>query len=152
MARVFYPLDEYKSSQLNYRLLPFRFLRLDDGSEILVNEVGEFVFAPNGSVHELVKKRLSPDSELYATLRSKQFLADSNSSALLDLLATKYRTKYSFIDGFTKLHIFVVTLRCDHSCQYCQVSRQTTDKTSYDMSLDTAERSVELMMRSPAKV
>ena len=151
MARLFYPVDEYKPSQLNYSLLPFRFLRLDDGSEILVNEVGEFVFAPDGTVRDLVTKRLSPDSELYTTLRSKQFLADGSSSPLLDLLATKYRTKYSFIDGFTKLHIFVVTLRCDHSCQYCQVSRQTADKTSYDMSLDTAERSVELMMHSPAR-
>jgi len=55
------------------------------------------------------------------------------------------------MDGFTKLHIFVVTLRCDHSCQYCQVSRQTADKTRYDMSLATAARSVELMVRSPAQ-
>jgi His-Xaa-Ser system radical SAM maturase HxsB len=151
MARVFYPPDQYKSSETAYRLLPFRFLRLEDGSEIIVNEVGEFVLAPNGTVSDLVKRRLAPNSDLYATLRSRQFLADNSSAPLLDLLATKYRTKYSFIDGFTKLHIFVVTLRCDHSCQYCQVSRQTADKTSYDMSLATAERSVELMMCSPSR-
>jgi His-Xaa-Ser system radical SAM maturase HxsB len=151
MARTFYPIEEYKPSQPNYRLLPFRFIRLDDSCEILVNEVGEFVFAPTGTVRDLVHKRLSRETDIYATLRSKQFLTDDSSSPLLDLLATKYRTKYGFIDGFTKLHIFVVTLRCDHSCQYCQVSRQTADKISYDMSLDTAERSVELMMRSPAK-
>ena len=151
MARTFYPVDEYKATHSTYRLLPFRFLRLDDTSEILVNEVGEFLFAPNGTVRDLVNRRLSPDCDLYATLRAKQFLADDSSSPLFDLLATKYRTKYSFIDGFTKLHIFVVTLRCDHSCQYCQVSRQTADKSSYDMSLDTADKSVELMMRSPAR-
>jgi hypothetical protein len=36
---------------------------------------------------------------------------DGESSPLLDVLATKYRTKRSFLDGFTKLHIFVTTLR-----------------------------------------
>lgn len=151
MARVFYPLENYSSSQAGYRLLPFRFLRIEDGSEILVNEAGEFVLAPKGTVHTLVQRRLSLDSDLYATFKAKQFITDDSSSSLLDLLATKYRTKYSFIEGFTKLHIFVVTLRCDHSCQYCQVSRQTADKMSYDMSLESAEKSVDLMMKSPAE-
>jgi His-Xaa-Ser system radical SAM maturase HxsB len=88
---------------------------------------------------------------MYSTFKAKQFLADDSSSPLIDLLATKYRTKYSFIEGFTKLHIFVVTLRCDHSCHYCQVSRQTADKGTYDMSLETAEKSVDLMMETPAE-
>jgi hypothetical protein len=43
-------------------------------------------------------------------------------------------------DGFTRLDIFVVSLRCDHSCNYCQVSRQTADLIRYDMTEETAER------------
>ncbi|MGA9207955.1 MAG: His-Xaa-Ser system radical SAM maturase HxsB [Terriglobales bacterium] len=131
--------------------MPFRFLRLDDSTEILVNEAGEFISAPSGTARALVQRQLPCASELYRTLKAKQFITDDGSSLLLDLLATKYRTKYSFIEGFTKLHIFVVTLRCDHSCHYCQVSRQTSDKTSYDMSFETAAKSVELMMKSPAR-
>lgn len=151
MSRVFYPVESYSASKEEYRLLPFRFMRLEDGNEILVNEVGEFVVAPSGTARTLVQKQLSRGSDLYATFKAKQFITDDGSSPLLDLLATKYRTKYSFIEGFTKLHIFVVTLRCDHSCQYCQVSRQTADRMSYDMSLETAEQSVSLMMKSPAR-
>ena len=116
-----------------------------------MNEVGEFVTAPNGTARVLIQKQLLRTSDLYATFKAKQFISDDSSSALLDVMATKYRTKYNFIEGFTKLHIFVVTLRCDHSCNYCQVSRQTADKVSYDMSLETAARSVELMMKSPAR-
>jgi uncharacterized protein len=67
------------------------------------------------------------------------------------MLATKYRTKRSFLDGFTKLHIFVITLRCEHSCLYCQVSRQSSDRTKYDMSEETASRSLDLMFQSPAR-
>ena len=151
MARVFYPVEIYSAAQSKYQLLPFRFLRLEDGNEILVNEAGEFVLGPNGTARSLIKKELLHGSDLYATFKSNNFITDDSSSPLLDLLATKYRTKYSFIDGFTNLHIFVVTLRCDHSCHYCQVSRQTADKLSYDMSLEVAAKSVDLMMQSPAR-
>jgi 4Fe-4S single cluster domain len=151
MARAFYPVESYSTTQQGYRLLPFRFLKLDAGNELLVNEVGEFVISPPGTAQSLVRKQLARGSDLYSTLKAKQFLTEDSSSPLLDVLATKYRTKYAFIDGFTKLHIFVVTLRCDHSCHYCQVSRQTMDKSKYDMSFQTAEKSVELMMKSPAR-
>jgi His-Xaa-Ser system radical SAM maturase HxsB len=151
MARAFYPVESYSTTQQGYRLLPFRFLRLDASNELLVNEVGEFVISPPGTAQSLARKQLTRGSDLYSTLKAKQFLTEDDSSPLLDVLATKYRTKYAFIEGFTKLHIFVVTLRCDHSCHYCQVSRQTMDKSKYDMSFETAERSVELMMKSPAR-
>jgi His-Xaa-Ser system radical SAM maturase HxsB len=151
MARAFYPVESYSTTQPGYRLLPFRFLKLDTSNELLVNEVGEFVISPLGTAQSLVRKQLTRGSDLYSTLKAKQFLTEDGSSPLLDVLATKYRTKYAFIDGFTKLHIFVVTLRCDHSCHYCQVSRQTMDKSKYDMSFETAEKSVELMMKSPAR-
>jgi His-Xaa-Ser system radical SAM maturase HxsB len=151
MARAFYSIESYSTPESGYRLLPFRFLRLDDAQEILVNEAGEFVVAPRGTVQALVRKQLTRGSDIYSTFKAKHFIADCSSSPLLDILATKYRTKYSFIEGFTKLHIFVVTLRCDHSCHYCQVSRQTADKSAYDMSLDTAKKSIELMMKSPAR-
>jgi len=151
MARVFYPVESYSAPEPGYRLLPFRFLKLDQQTELLVNEVGEFVISPAGTAQALIRKQLARGSGLYSTFKAKQFLADDSSSPLIDLLATKYRTKYSFIDGFTKLHIFVVTLRCDHSCHYCQVSRQTADKSTYDMSLETAEKSVDIMMETPAQ-
>jgi His-Xaa-Ser system radical SAM maturase HxsB len=150
VSRVFYPREDYSSADTAYRLLPFRFLRLNGNDELLVNEVGEFVIAPGGTAKAIVQRQLVRGSDLYSTLKAKQFIVDGGSSPLLDLLAAKYRTKYSFIEGFTKLHIFVVTLRCDHSCHYCQVSRQTADKKTFDMSLETANKSVAMMMKSPA--
>ena len=150
MARSFHQIEHYSTAQPGYKLLPFRFLRLDENNELLVNEVGEFVVAPAGTSRALIQKTIDRDTDAYSTFKSKQFIADDSSSSLLDVLATKYRTKYSFINDFTKLHIFVITLRCDHSCHYCQVSRQTQDKSSYDMSFETADKSVELMLKTPS--
>jgi len=74
--------------------------------------------------------------------------ADSN--VAIDLLALKVRTKFAQIADFTGLHIFVVTLRCEHACPYCQVSRQNDDRHAFDMSLETADRSIEMVFRSPS--
>jgi uncharacterized protein len=115
-----------------------------------VNECGEFVTAPVGTVEKVVKRKLSEADELYATLKSKQFIYDDYSLPLLDVLASKYRTKFNFIYGSTKLHIFVVTLRCDHSCHYCQVSRQTVNKGEFDMAEAEATAAVDMMLQSPS--
>lgn len=149
--RQFYTIESYQNGNNNYFLLPFRFLRLDQERELLVTDVGEYAIVPQGTTSNLVNNRLEVNSELYKTFKAKQILFDTDSAALIDVLATKYRTKKSFLNGFAKLHIFVVTLRCDHSCHYCQVSRQTTDKSRYDMSFETADKALRIMMRVPAK-
>lgn len=149
MSRSFYPLHKFAPAPTNISLLPFRFTRLN-GQELLVNEAGEFLFTPAGTVQALVDGTIDVQSALYKDLKAKHFLYDDSSSALLDVLATKIRTKYEHLSGGTKLHIFVVTLRCEHSCHYCQVSRQTSTKGEFDMSLETADRSISLMLDAPS--
>ncbi|MFX8945949.1 radical SAM protein, partial [Acinetobacter baumannii] len=46
----------------------------------------------------------------------------------------------------------MTTLRCDHSCPYCQVSRANDDRQEFDMSEETALKSIELAFRSPSPV
>jgi uncharacterized protein len=150
MARVFYPTENFSPKPQHISLLPFRFTRLLD-QELLVNEAGEFLFAPNGTVQVLADGTIGAQSELYKDLKAKHIVYDDTSSPLLDVLATKIRTKYEHIIGGTKLHIFVVTLRCEHSCHYCQVSRQTASKGEFDMTEATADRSISLMLDSPSQ-
>jgi His-Xaa-Ser system radical SAM maturase HxsB len=146
----FKDLEVYRSQQA-YRFLPFRFLEFDPGRVLLVNVTGEMVFLSKDNFDAFVKHQLDPFSDIYYDLKSKHFLHDSASTMPLRMLATKYRTKKSHLAGFTKLHIFVVSLRCEHSCQYCQVSRVTTDRLRYDMSPETAMRALDLVFRSPAE-
>src|SRR5438477_12788423 len=110
MARQFFTIEKYGGNPPSFDLFPFRFLRLNDAQELLVNEVGKHLIADRGTVGRLVKKQLEYHSPLYKTLKAKQFIYDSESDPLRDVLAAKYRTKKSFLQGFTKLHIFVVTL------------------------------------------
>lgn len=132
-----------------YRLLPMRFTALDDGRVVLTNLAGEFLVTERGAIDTLATGRLDRESAFYSELVAKHFVLDPTSDAALDLLAIKYRTKHSHLAEFTGLHIFVVTLRCDHSCPYCQVSRVSQDKQAYDMTEETARAAVELVFRSP---
>jgi len=145
----FLPRARYQSSK-SYRLLPLRFLQFNQSQKILVNEVGEYLFLHNNDFDAFVSHRLEQTSDVYLDLKGKHFLFDSDHCVPLELLATKYRTKKAHLAGFTKLHIFVVSLRCEHSCHYCQVSRVSADKALYDMSEQTAIRALDLAFTSPA--
>lgn len=141
---------EYYLPDRPYRLLPFQFMQFDAGRKIVVNEVGEYLFLCNEEFDRFVSHRLEQSSDVYLDLKGRHFLFDSDSSAPLELLALKYRTKKAHLSGFTKLHIFVVSLRCEHSCHYCQVSRVSADKALYDMTPETATRALDLVFRTPA--
>jgi uncharacterized protein len=147
----FRPASAFAPTGNGYQLLPFRFLRWADGSVFVTNEAGEHTFLSAPDFAAFTARGLPPHSASYQNLKSKHFLRDSDSIVPLDLLATKIRTKRSFLDGFTRLHIFVTTLRCDHTCPYCQVSRVTEDRTRFDMTIETADRGLDWVFRSPAK-
>ncbi len=134
-----------------YRLLPFRFLRFDETRTLLVNDGGDFHFVAPDDLARFIRHELPADSDTFLDLKAKHFLFDSDSVVPFELLATKYRTRKSFLEGFTSLHLFVVSLRCEHSCHYCQVSRVSSDRVRYDMSEETAERALDLVFRSPAR-
>jgi His-Xaa-Ser system radical SAM maturase HxsB len=117
---------------------------------LLVNDVGEFTFLPADKFDAFMGHRLPRESPDYRALASRHFLYDSQEDTAIELLATKYRTKKAFLKDFVGLHIFVVTLRCDHSCRYCQVSRVSASRTRFDMSAETARKSIDLLFRSPS--
>lgn len=148
----FRPLSDYRRPlDDGYRLLPFRFTQLDEREYVLTNQAGEFIVLDRPAVEALVRHQLPTDDILYNDLKSKHFIIDSDSSAAIDLLSLKVRTKLRRLAEFTGLHIFVVSLRCEHSCPYCQVSRQSNDKLAFDMSFDTAEKALKLAFRSPSR-
>lgn len=132
-----------------YQLLPFRFERLSQNDVVLTNMVGEFAHLPQSKLEALVEHRLSPTDEIYPILRARHFLKEEGERAAEELLALKLRTRFDRLANFTNLHLFVVTLRCDHSCQYCQVSRQSEDKAAFDMTRQTADKGLDLVFCSP---
>ena len=151
LGKRFKLIEEFDQSiSHDYQLLPSRFASLDDGRYLLSNEVGEYLVVSRLLLEQYVRKQVPRNSDFYYDLKSKHFLFDDDSNVAIDLLALKYRTKAVRRAQFTSLHIFVVSLRCDYTCQYCQVSRQTDDKHAFDMSEETADKALELVFKSPS--
>jgi uncharacterized protein len=145
----FKPAVEFRPRQADWELLPFRFHRIN-GRVLVTNMVGEHVFLSAADFAELAEQRLPADSLLVRRLRAKHIIKQPYERAPLDLLALKTRTRYRRLADSTGLHIFVVSLRCEHSCPYCQVSRQSSDRERYDMSQETAALALNMAFRTPS--
>ncbi|QQS10740.1 MAG: His-Xaa-Ser system radical SAM maturase HxsB [Rhodospirillales bacterium] len=150
MAR-FKPAESFESAGVSgYKLLPFRFTRLYEDRYVASNLVGEYLVLDRATIEGLVRGRLPAGTSTYRDLASRHFLVDADSSVGEDLLALKARTRLLGLAEFTGLHIFVVTLRCEHSCPYCQVSRRSADVDAFDMTAETASKALDLVFRSPS--
>lgn len=133
-----------------YYLLPFKFDRIDN-KEIIVNEFGDYITVPDATVKKIVNKQVSKlqDFDLYADLIANHFISELPIPQSIDMMAIRYRTKKSFLDHFTGLHIIIPTLRCNQNCHYCQVSHVAKDITGYDINNDTIDKMLELIFKSP---
>jgi His-Xaa-Ser system radical SAM maturase HxsB len=135
-----------------YTILPFRFSPFPGKRLLLVNDAGEFLFLDRESFAKLVSQQLDPRSGVFLDLKGKHLVTDTAVTPVIELLATKYRTKKEFLRSFTGLHMVVVTLRCNQRCHYCHASSQPADQRRWDMSPETAIRVVRKIMETPSEI
>jgi His-Xaa-Ser system radical SAM maturase HxsB len=149
MAR-FQAAGAYHAPDKAIRLLPFRFER-NTGGYLVSNMVGDFVRLSADEFDRLVNEHITPGDGLYEKAYASNLITRAGQTAQLQILAARLRSRLAFLREPTGLHMFVVTLRCEHSCPYCQVSRQSTDRSRFDMSEDTAERALRIALDSPRR-
>jgi uncharacterized protein len=148
MAR-FLTADAFEMPDVEPALLPFRFERRQ-GGYLISNMVGDFVTLTQEEFTRLTGLQLSAGDDLYEKAYAAHLITRKGQHAQHQLLALRLRSRMAFLRQVTPLHLFVVTLRCEHSCPYCQVSRQSTDRSRYDMSEDTARRALKIAFESPS--
>lgn len=140
---------KYQGAVGELELLPFRFERTATGKFTVSNIAGDFLRLSEADLHRVVDLRLTPGDGLYEKAITSHLIAKKGATTQHQILATRLRSRMSFLRYVTPLHLFVVSLRCEHSCPYCQVSRQSTDKSRFDMSEDIAQRSLAIALQSP---
>lgn len=141
--------EDFFPQTTTYSLLPFRFTNLGT-AYLLTNEAGEFFRLDSNQLNAFVNKTLPFDSDCYRALKAKHFLFDDDTEIPLNLTILKSRTKRQRVANFTSLHMFVVTLRCNHRCLYCQVSRKDAFSRDCDMLPEVARKAVEFVFHSPS--
>ena len=119
--------------------------------EILTNDLGDYLILPRGSVQKIVNREIQPTEDLYKDLLASFFISETPVPYLLDNMATRLATRKSFLDEFTALHIFVMTLRCNQNCIYCQASSRDSSLKGCDIKETDLMTAIDLMFRSPAR-
>lgn len=143
MARFLAP-EAFTAATEDLSLLPFNLERTGTNQYLVANMVGDFIRLTEDELNRLVDLRIRPGDGLYEKAYAAHLITGTNQTAQRQLLAARLRSRMSFLRQVTPLHIFVVTLRCEHSCPYCQVSRQSTDRSRFDMSEETAMRALDI--------
>src|SRR6202023_2808809 len=142
--------EAFSAATEDLSLLPFNFERAGTSRYLVANMVGDFIRLTEEELNKLVDLRIKPGDGLYEKAYAAHLIIGTNQKAQRQLLAARLRSRMSFLQHVTPLHIFVVTLRCEHSCPYCQVSRQSTDRSRFDMSEQTATRALDIAFSSPS--
>lgn len=130
----------------DYQILPFRFARFNESEYLLTNDVGEYIFLSNEDFDKFINKKIDTKSSLFRNIASKQIATTDKLEDVVNMLATKFRTKKSILRDFTSLHMVVPTLRCNSSCIYCQVKRHESTDHSADMTKKTTKNIVKMYL------
>lgn len=124
----------------------FRWRTLD-GRHLVTNEHGEWHWLDDADFKQFSTGRLPESSPAYEALSAKGFFsATFDAGRALARLSNRMRA----VRSGPNLHVLVITLRCNHTCQYCHASRASMDRVDTDMSPETAERVVDLIFQTPS--
>ncbi len=116
------------------------------GKYLLINDFGNFEYLKSPDFDKWLKSKLPKKSKVFESLAEKGFIRTHMD---FDKLTEKWRSANSYLFAGTGLHIFVMTLRCNHTCVYCQSSAIDSSKKNTDMSYRTAKASVDFAFKSP---
>jgi len=130
-----------------HRLL--RTTALGGGRTLLSNDLGDYAVLSEEEDRERRAGGTNLNPDRRRDLEARGLLSQSSSLSALE--SAILRTRKSFLLDGPTLHIFVVTLRCDHSCHYCQVSRASIAADGFDMSEADADAALERVFESPGR-
>lgn len=136
-----------------YRLLPLRFMRMNSDSQrdiLLTSDTGEYLHVTDAQLRALTRYDVQPGTSLYKDLLARHFIYEPGVHDPFPEMAAQLRSRKDFLFQGPALHLFVVTLRCNHTCQYCQVSRAPLGGSGHDLSHDDAAAAVDRLFESNA--
>ncbi|MDF1600204.1 His-Xaa-Ser system radical SAM maturase HxsB [Mesorhizobium sp. YIM 152430] len=123
-----------------------------DGRQILIsNDFGDYAIISNDEFRSYeTGSETALSTERLRDLEARGLAKADHQRPRSKLEEAAFNTRKSFALEGPSLHIFVVTLRCDHSCQYCQVSRANLSAPGFDMTSETAALAVDRVFESPS--
>lgn len=116
---------------------------------LLTNDVGAHAFISKEDFKKLLEETLPADSEIYKELENKYFVYNCDQEVFLTKILPASRFSKRYLFSATQLFIFVVTVKCNFNCVYCQAKSPDSAHTT-SMTQDIAKRAVDIAFSSPS--
>lgn len=131
--------------RMNY----FNFKDLYDGRVLVTNDAGYYYKLDRNDFQRLIEGRFEEiDGRIITELAERYFVFDENEKVFIERAALAYRDNKNYALYGTSLHIFVMTNACNMNCVYCQ-AQDSAQTSKGKMTIETAERAVEVALQSP---
>lgn len=124
----------------------FNFKEIDKNTYLITNDFGYYEYISKKDLLKLINNKLEKNNKIYNKLSEKGFISNRLN---FDDLYKNWKNKHESIYYGTGLHIFVMTLRCNHKCLYCQSSAIGENNKNVDMDIYAAKKSVDIALESP---
>ncbi len=132
-------------------LLPFNFRHIVSLDKWLItNQSGAFTFLSSQDDIEAVldDNFAKVDEESTNQLIAKNFITPISEKYIRTrIIASQMATRLARSLSKPSLFMIVPTLRCDHDCRYCQVSRVPKDRKGYDLDLEHIDKILNVIMQ-----
>ena len=130
-------------------LANFRFTKLG-GRYLLTSDTGRWIFLEEKEYEQFLEGTLAKKNiPLFRELKAGGFVKPKKSD--IPTQASQYLALNASLAQGPSLFMFVLTLQCNHRCLYCQVIPEKKGAKGFDMSKETAKKSVDLAFRSPSQ-
>lgn len=117
---------------------------------LITNDLGRYMFLEKEDFRKLVGKTIDLDSCVGKELINNKMVYQESNLLFSKQNEFLLRESKSQIVTATALHIFVVTTACNLNCKYCQANNGTKVPNCF-MTLETAEKAVEIALQSPER-
>ncbi|MEY0428649.1 MULTISPECIES: His-Xaa-Ser system radical SAM maturase HxsB [Providencia] len=114
-------------------ILPFNFEKISNETTFISNLAGFSLTLKNEHLLELINNEVTSDKALNEQLENGFFISKDTYLAE-KVLASALGKKLLMETNFSPIFMIVPTLRCDHTCKYCQVSRASVKADKYDLN------------------
>lgn len=137
-------LETLIQAKLPEHVGPCYFRRLD-GGWLLTNDWGRHARLSGAQFDSLFSEAPDRGAAWWRELEAKGFVRGRMD---FPALAERFARANSFLWSGPRLHVVVLTTRCEYACVYCQAGAPAA--AGADMSLETARRTVDFIFSSPS--
>ncbi len=105
---------------------------------LLTSDQGSWMFIDKNELNNL-------SSETLNQLEEKGLIITDNNK---EQIKKDLRKSKQFLFNGPSLHIIILSLRCNHNCVYCHASSKPVNEANYDMTVETANKVIDLIFQS----